>query len=124
MVRKTPAQLKLTDEATRTRAIERLKNHLNLRAVGYECTTEMVLDVLIRAAVTRQTIETVCHSLAEVVDGETVRGYLNEQIRLDRLDQLEQQSNQMLVAGLPRRLWKTPLQIAIDLHDELSITHK
>jgi len=118
MVRKTPPQLKLTDEATRLRAIEQLKNHLNLQAVGYECTTEMVLDVLIRAAVTRQTIETVCNSLAKVVDGETIRGYLNDQIRLDRLDYLEQQSNQMLVVGLPRRLWKTPLQIALDLHDE------
>jgi hypothetical protein len=118
MVAKTPSQLKLTDEATRNRAIERLKSHLNLQAAGYECPTETVLDVLIRAAVTGQTIETVCNTLAEVVDGETIRGYLNDQIRVDRLDHLEQQSNQMLVAGLPRRLWKVPLEIAFDLHDE------
>lgn len=118
MVAKTSSQLKLTDEATRIRAIERLKSHLHLQAAGYECTTETVLDVLIRAAVTRQTIETVCNTLAEVVDGETIRGYLNDQIRVDRLDHLEQQSNQMLVAGLPRRLWKVPLEIAFDLHDE------
>jgi putative transposase len=118
MVTKPPSQLKLTDEATRAKAIERLKSHLNLQAVGYNCTTDMVLDVLIRAAITGQTIETVCHTLVKVVDGETIRGYLNDQIRVDRLDQLEQQSNQMLVAGLPRRLWKTPLEIAFDLHDE------
>lgn len=118
MVTKTPSQLKLTDEATRISAIERLKHHLNIQAAGYDCTTEMVLDVLIRAAVTRQTIETVCQELVEVVDGETIRGYLNDQIRVDRLEQLEQQSNQMLVTGLPRRLWKAPLEIAIDLHDE------
>jgi hypothetical protein len=118
MVTKTPRQLKLTDEATRRRAIERLKSHLNFQVVGYECTTETVLDVLIRAAVTGQTIETVCNSLADVVEGETIRGYLNDQIRVSRLDHLEQQSNQMLVTGLPRRLWKTPLEIAIDLHDE------
>ena len=72
----------------------------------------------IRAAVTRQTIETVCNTLADVVDGETIRGYLNDQIRVGRLDHLEQQSNQILVTGLPRRLWKTPLEIAFDLHDE------
>ena len=118
MVAKTVSQLKLTDEATRTNAIERLKNHLNLQAAGYDCTTEMVLDVLIRAAVTRRTIEAVCHDLVEVVDGETIRGYLNDHIRVDRLDHLEQQSKQMLVAGLPRRLWKVPLEIAFDLHDE------
>jgi putative transposase len=118
MVAKTPSQLKLTDEATRTSAIERLKSHLNLQATGYECTTETVLDVLIRAAVTRRTIEAVCHDLAEVVDGETIRGYLNDQIKVEDLAQLEQQSNQMLVTGLPRRLWKAPLEIAFDLHDE------
>lgn len=115
---KTGSQLKLTDEATRKEANQRPQKHLKLQADGYDCTTEMVLDVLIRAAVTRQTIETVCHTLAEVVDGETIRGYLNDQIRVDRLNQLEQQSNQMLGAGLPRRLWKSPLEIAIDLHDE------
>lgn len=75
MVAKTPTQLKLTDKATRIRAIERLKSHLHLQAAGYECTTEMVLDVLILAAVTRQTIETVCNTLAEVVDGEVRRLY-------------------------------------------------
>ena len=115
---KTGSQLKLTDEATRNEANQRLQKHLNLQAVGYECTTEMVLDVLIRAAVNRQTIETVCHNLTGVVDGETIRGYLNEQIRVEGLAHLERQSNQMLGAGLPRRLWKSPLEIAIDLHDE------
>lgn len=118
MVTKAPTPLKLTDEATRMRAIEQLKSHLTFQVVGYTCTTEMVLDVLIRAAVTRQTIETVCNTLATGVDGETIRGYLNEQIRVDQLNQLEQQSNQILVTGLPRRLWKTALEIAIDLHDE------
>lgn len=112
------SQLKLTDEATRNEANQRLKKYLNLQAVGYECTTEMVLDVLLRAAVNRQTIETVCHNLRGVVDGETIRGYLNEQIRVEGLPQLERQSNQLLVAGLPRRLGKVPLEMAIDLHDE------
>ena len=118
MLTKSPTQLKLTDEATRQRAVERLKKHLNLQADGYECTTDMVLDVLIRAAVNRQTIETVCHDLAGVVEGETIRGYLNEQIKVEGLPRLEQQANQMVVAGVPRRLWKARLEIAFDLHDE------
>ncbi|NJN92805.1 MAG: hypothetical protein HC875_01300 [Anaerolineales bacterium] len=70
--------------------------------------------MVIRAAVTRRTIEAVCHDLVEVIDGKTIRGYLNDHIRVDRLDHLEQQGNQMLVAGLPHRLWKVPLEIAID----------
>jgi len=114
----TKTNLKLTDEETRKEAIERLGTYFPLQISGYDCTAEIVYDVLVKAAVTRQSIETVCHNLAEMVDGETIRGYLNEQVRVDDWHSLEQQVNQALVAGLPRRLRKTKLEIAIDLHDE------
>jgi putative transposase len=108
----------LTDEDTRHEAIERLTRYFPLQASGYECSTETVFDVLVKAAVTRQTIETVCNDLDDMVDGETIRGYLNEQVKVDDLQSLEQQVNQALVAGLPRRIWKPKLEIALDLHDE------
>lgn len=73
----------LSDTATREFAIERLKTHIPLQVSGYACTTDQVFDVLIRAAVNHQTIETVCQELQEMVDGETIRGYLNEQIKAD-----------------------------------------
>ncbi len=111
-------ELKLTDEDTRQEAIERLGTHIPLEISGYECTAETVYDVLIKAAVTGQTIENVCKNLDEMVDGETIRGYLNEQINLDNFQSLEQQVNQASVAGLPRRLRKTKVEIAIDWHDE------
>ncbi len=114
----TKTNLKLTDEDTRQEAIERLDTYFPLGISGYNCTPEIVYDVLIKAAVTRQTIESVCKNLDEMVDGETIRGYLNEQINLDEMQSLEQQVNQALVAGLPRRLRKTKIGIAIDLHDE------
>ncbi|MCP4538349.1 MAG: hypothetical protein GY832_14530 [Chloroflexi bacterium] len=53
-----------------------------------------------------------------MVSGESIRGYLNEQIGVDDLCDLERHVNRALVAELPRRLWKAKLQIAIDLHDE------
>ena len=74
--------LKLTDEITRQTALDRLTTYLPLQAAGYECSTETLADVLIQMATKQQTIETVCHTLADIVDGETVRGYLNEQIRV------------------------------------------
>jgi len=114
----TEATLKLTDETTRQEAIERLGSYLPLQANGYECSTETVLDVLLKAATNQQTIETVCNNLDQMVDGETIRGYLNAQIRVDNLHSLEQDINRALVAGLPRRLWKTKLHIAVDFHDE------
>jgi hypothetical protein len=114
----TETTLTLTDETTRQEAIERLGTYLPLQADGYECNTETILDVLLKAAINQQTIETVCHTLEHMVDGETIRGHLNEQIRVDDLHRLEQNVNRALVAGLPRRLWKTKLHIAIDFHDE------
>lgn len=114
----TETTLKLTDTDTREVAVERLATYLPLEVDGYACTTETVLDVLIQAATTRQTIEGVCNDLDEVVDGETVRGYLNEQIQVGELPELERRVNQALVADLPRRLRKTRLHVALDLHDE------
>jgi len=114
----TKTSLKLTDEDTRQAALERLSTYLPLQVSGYECSPETVFDVLIKAAISGQTIETVCNGLANMVDGETIRGYLNEQIRVDDLHRLEQQVNQALVSGLPRRILKPKLEIAIDLHDE------
>jgi len=114
----TKPNLKLTDEDTRTEVIERLGSYIPLQIDGYDGTAETVYDVLVKAAVTGQTIETVCNNLDEMVDGETLRGYLNEQVRVDDLHSLEQQVNQALVAGLPRRVRKTKLELAIDLHDE------
>ncbi len=118
MTLQTQATLKLTDEDTRQEALEKLTTYFPLQVSGYECTAETVFDVLVKAAVTGQTIETVCKDLDDMVDGETIRGYLNEQVRVDDMHSLEQQVNQALVAGLPRRIWKTKVEIAIDLHDE------
>ena len=118
MTSQTKATLKLTDEDTRQEAVERLTTYLPLQVSGYECSAETVFDVLVKAAVSGQTIEAVCKDLDGMVDGETIRGYLNEQVRVDDMHSLEQQINQALVAGLPRRIWKPKLEIAIDLHDE------
>lgn len=118
MIPSSQTTLKLTDDDTRREAVERLTTYLPLQVSGYECTAETVFDVLIKAAVTGQTIETACNDLDQVVGGETIRGYLNEQVKVDDLHHLEQQVNQALVPGLPRRIWKSKLEIAIDLHDE------
>lgn len=91
MTPQTKPNLKLTDEDTRKEAIERLGNYFPLQIDGYDCTDETVYDVLVKAAVTGQTIETVCNNLDEMVNGETIRGYLNEQVRADDLHSLEQQ---------------------------------
>jgi len=71
MTPQTKTNLKLTDDETRYEAIERLRTYFPLQISGYECTPETVYDVLVKAAVTKQTIESVCNDLADMVDGET-----------------------------------------------------
>ena len=69
MIPQTKVTLKLTSEDTRQEALERLVAYFPLRVSGYECTAETVFDVLIKAAVTGQTIETVCNDLEPPLNG-------------------------------------------------------
>jgi putative transposase len=112
-----PPVIKLTDRAVRDMAVDRLEKHLPLTVAGYECTTEMVLDVLIKAAVTRQTIEAVCQDL-EVSTSNTIRTYLNDQIQADDLAELERRVNATLVEGVPPQVWAKAWNVAFDFHDE------
>ena len=113
-----PQELKLTDQDVHDRAVARLNKHLPLAVAGYDCTTKMVLDVLIKAAVTRKTVEAVCNDLQNVSDSNTIRGYLNDQIQADDLSLLERQVNKALVEGIPACVWSKRREIAFDCHDE------
>lgn len=110
--------LKLTDRDIRDLAVARLREHLPLSVSGYDCTTDMVLDVLIKAAVTRRTVEAVCSDLENVSDSNTIRAYLNEQIQADDLADLERRVNMALVKDIPARVWSKSREVAFDFHDE------
>ncbi len=77
MKTQTKTDLKLTDEDTRQEAVEKLSTYFPLEISGYNCTSEIVYDVLIKAAVTGQTIENVCISLT----GENFKQKLNKVYR-------------------------------------------
>jgi hypothetical protein len=100
--------LELTHRDTPDATVEPLATDLPLEEDGCACTKKTILEVLIEAAVTGETIESVCNDVDEVVDGETIGGHLDEQIQVGWLQELERRMNQALVAGLPRRLWKQP----------------
>jgi hypothetical protein len=71
------------------RAQATLEKHLPLEADSYCCTSATLYEVLIGVAAQRSTIESVCAELAGAPDGETIRGYLNEQLRVEELAELE-----------------------------------
>lgn len=110
--------LTLTDRDVRDKAVARLSTHLPLSVAGYDCTTEMVWDVLVKAAVTGKTVEAVCSDLRDVSTSNTIRAYLNEQITADDLAELERRVNAALVEGIPARVWSKAREVCFDLHDE------
>jgi putative transposase len=88
-----------------------------LHAEGSVCTTDDLLNVLLGVAVTQGTIEAVCADLPGAPNPETIRRYLNAQLRPDELPRLEAQVNAALAEDIPLRVLTTARDVAIDLHD-------
>ena len=94
------------------------QEHLPLEAEGYICTSEMLYDVLMKAASEGISIDAACRDLVQSASGNRIREVLNEQLDVKRLKQLEDQINQALAARLPQQLQVRGLEAAIDEHDE------
>ncbi len=108
---------KLTDHEVLLHARTRLQAHLPLHADGSVCTTADLLQVLLGVAVTRGTIEAICGDLLGTPDPETIRRYLNAQLRVEDLPTLLDQVNAALTDKLPAWLWASARDVAIDFHD-------
>jgi len=95
-----------------------LEKPLPLAADGYRCTTTTLYQVLLGVAANRSTIEAVCADLAGAPDGETIRRYFNEQLRVEDLPTLERQINAALATNWPQKLRRSgPIEVAMDFHD-------
>jgi putative transposase len=108
---------KLSDEEVLTRARQTLQGHLPLHAEGYKCTTEDLYQVLLGVAANHGTIEMICTDLVGTPDPETIRGYLNEQLTVEQLPELELRLNAALRASIPKRWQRGAWEVAMDFHD-------
>jgi hypothetical protein len=95
-----------------------LREHLNLAIDGYKCDTSCVVNVLVKAAIERQTIESVCDDLALEVSSNTVRERLNGLLDVYALREHECEMNAGLAANIPEPLPRRGREMALDLHDE------
>ena len=109
--------LKLSDQKVLTEAREVLKEHLPLESDGYRCTTDNLYDALLGVAVNRGTLQVICKDWLGMVEPETIRGYYNDQLRVEDLPELERRLNAALADQLPARVKRQPQNVAIDLHD-------
>lgn len=107
----------LTEAEVLQHALSTLHDHLPLHAEGYTCTTDDLFKVLLGVAVNRGTIESVCVDLVGTPDPQTIRGYLNEQLRVEELPELERHLNDALAAELPPRVRCHTQEVAIDYPD-------
>jgi putative transposase len=95
-----------------------LKAHLNLDVAGYICTTDMILDILLKASAENSSVEAACADLKQVADSNTVREYLNEAMNIQELRKQEEEMNVALAECIPESMCRTRIEVAIDFHDE------
>jgi hypothetical protein len=99
-------------------ALQNVKKHLSLTSNGYQCDTEMLFNVLFKAATENVSIETSCNDLDKVIGGNTIREYLNEQLDVCHLREQECEMHQALAEGVPKEVLHQTLEVAFDFHDE------
>lgn len=108
----------LNDEMTKSLTVARLQEHLPIEVEGYKVSSEVIIEVMIHAAVTGTSIEASCAELGVEVSSNSVREHLNAEVQQGNLAELERGVNQALQAGLPRKVRRATQEMAIDLHDQ------
>ena len=111
-------QYELKAEDVRAYTLQTMKEHFAIQAEGYCCTTDMILDVLIKASAECSSLEAVCADLEQVADSNTIREYINQALPVKKLREQEEQVNQALADCIPSRMLRKGIEVAIDFHDE------
>jgi hypothetical protein len=111
-------EYELTAEDVRQAVLNTLREHLSVETEGYCCTTEMTLNVLLKAAVDNSSLEAACAELDQVAASNTLREQLNRALDVADLRQHEGELNAALASAIPAHLTRSGLDIAIDWHDE------
>lgn len=111
-------QKELTAHDVRNLMQEVSQTHLPLEADGYKSNSEMLYDVLMKAASETISIDAACRELETTVSANRIRDLLNKQLPKEELDELERAMNHALAAKIPSQMQYSGLTAAIDEHDE------
>lgn len=98
--------------------LDKLHRHLSLKTEGYRCTTEQVLNVVVKAAAEGSSLEAVCRDQAGGINSNTLREHLNTALDVRQLRQQEAEMNQALASAIPTAMPYGGLEVALDTHDE------
>ena len=94
----------LSGEDVRQKVEAIVENYLKIAITGYKCDKRCVIQVLVKAAIEGQTIESVCNDLTVEVESNTVRDHLNGLLDVCDRRRHECDRNVGLVACLPEQL--------------------
>lgn len=111
-------EYKLKAQDVRHKMLETMRQHISLEANGYQCTTEMIMDVVVKASAEQSSIDAACEDLEEVADSNTIREYLNQSLVIDKLRDQEAEMNTALAEAIPVSMDRDNVELAIDFHDE------
>jgi hypothetical protein len=111
-------QYELKAEDIRAYTMNLLKAHTQLDLSGYICTTDLILDVILKASAEGSSIEAASNDLEDAADSNTIREYLNAALDIQALREQEREMNAALAECIPDSLPRTQLEVAIDFHDE------
>ena len=109
---------RLEAETARDMVEQVLDEHLSMQIEGYKCDRQTVLNVLVKAALEGQTIESVCEDAALAMDSNAIREQLNQALDVSDLRVHEVEMNAALAACIPVELPRRGLEMALDWHDE------
>lgn len=111
-------QYELKAEDIRAYTLKLLKDHVQLAVAGYVCTTEGILDVVLKASAESSSIEAASNDLRAAADSNTIREYLNGALEIQALREQENEMNAALAECIPDSMPRTKVEVAIDFHDE------
>ncbi len=112
----TPENKQLTAQEIYQLTSETLQAHFKLDMSNSRYEAQDIWDVLVAAAVERITIEMACGLLEDAPSPNTVRAAVRDLLASEAtLIELEDMINGLLVARLPRKLFKQALRGAIDI---------
>ena len=109
---------KLTDMDVMEQARDVMTEYLPLEADGYVCTGADLWQILLGVSAKQGTIHSVCQSMEDAPSDATVRGYLNEQLTVEKMGEVEKQMNAALASQIPLPVFKRARDTAIDYHEQ------
>lgn len=111
-------QYELKAEDIRAYTLDIVKDHVKLDVSGYRCTSEVILDVVLKASAESSSIEAASNDLQAAADSNTIREYLNAGLDIQALREQENEMNAALAECIPNSMPRTNVEVAIDFHDE------